>query len=175
LAAEAEGLREQAAADAAARDKLAKELMEAQKLKASAERETQRAVERAMARDLEVKDARIGERDALGRAGRAEGELGAARDELARTRAAAAERDRLSQKLMDLEDQAEIERRRTVERAQGLESRLEEAHKAERAALVRAERAEAEARTLREQLTQLTATLRDKSGGTAAGGRRGTS
>lgn len=123
-----------------------------------------------MARDLELKDARISERDALARAG-AEGELGAARDELARARTAAAERDRLSQKLMDLEDQTEIEGHRAAERAQGFESALAAAREAERAALVRAERAEGEAAALREQLAQLTATLRDKSAGTAAGGR----
>lgn len=40
-------------------------------------------------------------------------------------------------------------------------------------ALVRAERADAEAGALREQLVQLTATLREKSVGATAGGRRG--
>jgi len=58
-----------------------------------AERETQPAVERAIANDLEVKDARIGERTALNRAGRAEGAVAALRDQLARAQAAAAERD----------------------------------------------------------------------------------
>jgi len=61
-----------------------------QALKQEAERETQRAVERAMARDLEVKDARVSERTALDWAGKAEGELAALRDELARTRHAEA-------------------------------------------------------------------------------------
>jgi len=145
LAAEAEGLREQAASAAAACDKLAQDLAQLQVLKQEAERETQRAVERAMARDLEVKDARLSERTALDRAGKAEGELAALRDELARTRHAATERDRLSQRLMDLEDQAEKERRHAAERVAGLESELAEARNAERAVLVRAERAEGEA------------------------------
>jgi len=53
----------------------------------------QPAVERAIANDLEVKEARIGERTALNRAGRAEGAVAALRDQLARAQAAAAERD----------------------------------------------------------------------------------
>ncbi len=152
-----------------------------QELKQATEREAQRALERAMARDLELKDARISERDALTRAGRAEGELGAARDELARTRAVAAERDQLSQKLIDVDDQTEAERRGSAERAQGVEAGLAAARqaertalaRAERTALARAERAEGEAAVLREQLAQLTATLRGKSPGTTAAGRRG--
>jgi len=113
-----------------------------------------------MARDLEVKDARTSERTALDRAGKAEGELAALRDELARTRHAAAERDRLSQQLMDLEDQTDKERRRAAERVTELESDMAEARKAERAVLARAERAEGEAGALRGQLAQLTAVLR---------------
>jgi len=171
LAVEIEGLREQATTAAAARDKLAQDLAQLQALKQEAERETQRAVERAMARDLEMKDARISERTALDRAGKAEGELAALRDELARTRHAAAERDRLSQQLMDLEDQTEKERRRAAERVAGLEAELAEARKAERTVLARAERAEGEAGALREQLAQLTTALRDSRAGTT--GRRG--
>ena len=171
LAVEIEGLREQATTAAAARDKLAQDLAQLQALKQEAERETQRAVERAMARDLEMKDARISERTALDRAGKAEGELAALRDELARTRHAAAERDRLSQQLMDIEDQTEKERRRAAERVAGLEAELAEARKAERTVLARAERAEGEAGALREQLAQLTTALRDSRAGTT--GRRG--
>jgi len=167
LAAEVEGLREQAAAATAARDKLAQDLKQLQDLKQEAERETQRAVERAMARDLEAKDARIGERTALDRAGRAEGEVGALRDQLARAQAGAAERDRLSQQLMDLEDQTEGERRRAAARVTGLESELAEARRAERGALDRVARAEGEVSALREQLTQLTAAFRDGRAGTA--------
>ena len=172
LAAEAEGLREQAATAAAARDKLAQDLAQLQALKQEAERETQRAVERAMSRDLEVKDARTSERTALDRAGKAEGELAALRDELARTRHAAAERDRLSQQLLDFEDQTEKERRHAAERVAGLEAELAEARKVERAVLARAERAEGEAGALREQLAQLTAVLRGGSAGTAGRGQR---
>ena len=171
LAVEIEGLREQATTAAAARDKLAQDLAQSQALKQEAERETQRAVERAMARDLEAKDARISERAALDRAGRAEGEVGTLRDQLARAQGAAAERDRLSQRLTDLEDQTEGERRRAAERVAGVEAELAEVHKAERAVLVRAERAEGEAAALREQMAQLTAALRDRSAGVA--GRRG--
>ena len=123
-----------------------------------------------MARDLEVKDARTSERTALDRAGKAEGELAALRDELARTRHAAAERDRLSQQLLDVEDQTEKERRRAAERVAGLESELAEARKAERTVLARAERTEGEAAALREQLTQLTAVLRDRSAGAVGSG-----
>jgi hypothetical protein len=61
LAAEVEGLRVQAAAATVARDKLAQDLAKLQELKQEARRETQRAVERAMASDLEAKDARISE------------------------------------------------------------------------------------------------------------------
>jgi len=93
------------------------------------------------------------------------------RDQLAGAQGAAAERDRLSQKLMDLEDQAEKERRLAAERVAGLEAELAEARKAERAVLVRAERAEGEAAALREQMAQLTAALRDRIAGAA--GRRG--
>jgi len=167
LAAEIEGLRKEAASATAARDKLAQDLKHLQDLKHEAERETQRAVERAMAKDLEVKDARIGERTALDRAGRSEGEVGALRDQLSRAHAAAAERDRLSQQLMDVEDQTEGERKRAVERVAGLESDLADVRKSERAALDRAARAEGEVSALREQLTQLTAALRDSRAGTA--------
>jgi len=164
------GLRAQAAAAAAERDKLAEDLARLQALKQEAERETRRAVEHAMSRDLEAKDARLSERGALDRAGKAEGELAAVRDELARTRHAAAERDRLSQQLMGLEDQTEKERRQAAARMAGLESDLVEARKADRAVLARAERAEGESAALREQLAQLTAALRDKRAGPA--GRR---
>jgi len=58
------------------------------------------------------------------------------------------------------------ERRRAAEYVAGLGFELTDARRAERAALVRTERAEAEAGTLR---AQLTAALRDKS----TGGRRG--
>ena len=171
LAAEIEGLREEAASATAARDKLARDMAALQALKQEAERETQRAVERAMAKDLEVKDARIGERTALDRAGRAEGEVGALRDQLTRTQAAAAERDRLSQQLMDVEDQTEEERRRAAERVAGLGVELATAHKAEREALDRAARAEGEVNALRQQLTELTTALRGRRAGTA--GRKG--
>ena len=67
---------EQAATAAAARDKLAQDLTRPQALN------QRRAVERAMARDLDVKDARISERAALDRAGRAEGEVNALREQL---------------------------------------------------------------------------------------------
>ena len=171
LTAEVEGLRAQLAEASAARDKLAGEARKLQEFKQSAEREAQRAVERAMAKDLEVKDVRTSERDARDRAGRAEGEVASLRAQLANAQAVSAERSKLAQELQDLQRHTAQEIDRAAERAARKDAEAVEASKSKQVALDRAARAEGEAAALREQLAQLTAALRERS--TGAVGRRG--
>jgi len=161
LTAEVEALRGQLTDAVATRDALAGNLRDLQDAKQRTELELQRAVERTVAKDLEIKDARTSERDALDRAGRAEGEVGALRTQLAGAQALATERDQLAQQLQDSKQHVEGELQRAAERVARTESAAAEARDAERSALDRAARAEGEAAALREQLAQLTAAFHD--------------